>query len=85
MDEGRVSLRSSEPIFPVADRDVAVVERLPTPEEFQALLRAVGWASGDRTDRAARALARARFGVVAVQGEQVVGSGSSRVPRGSTG
>jgi GNAT superfamily N-acetyltransferase len=56
-------------------RDVAIVERLPTPEELQALLRAVGWASDDRPDRAAKALAGARFGVVAVAGGHPVGSG----------
>jgi GNAT superfamily N-acetyltransferase len=56
-------------------RDVAIVERLPTPEELQGLLRAVGWAKDDRTDRAAKARAGARFGVVAVAGGLVVGSG----------
>ena len=54
---------------------VAIVERLPTPEEFQGLVRAVGWARDERTDRAAQALAGARFGVVAVGDEGVVGSG----------
>ena len=34
--------------------DVAIVERLPTPEELQGLLRAVGWAHDDRPDRAGR-------------------------------
>jgi GNAT superfamily N-acetyltransferase len=55
--------------------DVAIVERLPTPEELQGLLRSVGWADDDRTDRAARALAGARAGVVAIAGERAVGSG----------
>jgi GNAT superfamily N-acetyltransferase len=55
--------------------DVAIVERLPTPEEHHGLLRAVGWADDDRTERAAKALAGARSGVVAVAGECVVGSG----------
>ena len=55
--------------------DVAIVERLPTPEEHQGLVRAVGWADGDRPDRAARVLAGARFGVVAVAGGVAVGSG----------
>jgi GNAT superfamily N-acetyltransferase len=54
---------------------VAIVERLPTPEELQGLFRAVAWAREERTDRAAQALAGARFGAVAVQGERVVGSG----------
>src|SRR5262249_4321277 len=59
---------------------VAIVERLPTPEEYLGLVRAVGWSRGDRTDgdlrgRAARALAGARFGVVALHGGDAVGSG----------
>ena len=60
--------------------DVAIVERLPTPDEYLGLVRAVGWArgdqaDGDQTDRAARALAGARFGVVAVDGGRTIGSG----------
>jgi ribosomal protein S18 acetylase RimI-like enzyme len=60
--------------------EVAIVERLPTPEEYVGLVRAVGWArgdqaDGDQTDRAARALAGARFGVVALDGGNAVGSG----------
>src|SRR5262249_29887175 len=60
--------------------DVAIVERLPTPEEYLGLVRAVGWArgvqaDGDRSDRAARALAGARFGVVAVDGGRAGGAG----------
>jgi ribosomal protein S18 acetylase RimI-like enzyme len=56
-------------------RNVAIVGRLPTPEELQPLLRAVGWAKDDRTERAATVLAGARFGVIAVAGGRVVGSG----------
>jgi GNAT superfamily N-acetyltransferase len=53
---------------------------LPTPEEYLGLVRAVGWAKddrseGDQLDRAARALAGARFGVVAVDDGHAVGSG----------
>jgi len=55
--------------------DVAIVERLPTPEELQELLRAVGWADNDRPHRASKALAGARSGVVAVAGGRAVGSG----------
>src|SRR6476646_6981486 len=55
--------------------DVAIVERLPTPEEHQELFRAVGWAYDDRPHRARKALAGARFGVVAVAGGRAVGSG----------
>ena len=59
--------------------DVAIVARLPTPEEYLELVGAVGWARGDQadgdpTDRAARALAGARFGVVALDGGHAVGS-----------
>ncbi|MFO0888489.1 MAG: GNAT family N-acetyltransferase [Isosphaeraceae bacterium] len=56
-------------------RDVAIVERLPTPEELQSLYRAVGWADDDQADRAATAIAGARFGVVAVREGHAVGSG----------
>ena len=56
--------------------DVAIVERLPTPEEYLGLVRAVGWARRPpATDRAAQALAGARFGVVAVDGGRAVGAG----------
>jgi GNAT superfamily N-acetyltransferase len=60
--------------------DVEIVERLPTPEEYLDLLRAVGWARGDQAggdpfESAARALAGARFGVVAVHGGNAVGTG----------
>jgi GNAT superfamily N-acetyltransferase len=54
---------------------VAIVERLPTPQEFQGLFRAVGWSREEGTDRTAKGLAGARFGVVAVGDEGVVGSG----------
>jgi GNAT superfamily N-acetyltransferase len=54
---------------------VEIVERLPTPEEYQVLLKAVGWGDNDRPDRARMALAGARFGVVAVEGNRAVGTG----------
>jgi GNAT superfamily N-acetyltransferase len=54
---------------------VAIVERLPAVEEYRGLLQAVGWASFPAHDRAREALAGARFGVVAVDGELVVGAG----------
>jgi ribosomal protein S18 acetylase RimI-like enzyme len=54
---------------------VAIVERLPTPEELQGLFRAVGWSKDGRTYRTAKGLAGARFGVVAIGDEGVVGSG----------
>jgi GNAT superfamily N-acetyltransferase len=55
--------------------DVVVVERLPTPEEHQRLVQAVGWAQGDQVDRSRVTLSGARFGVVAVNGEHAVGTG----------
>jgi GNAT superfamily N-acetyltransferase len=55
--------------------DVTIVERLPTSEEYQALLRAVGWTNKDEPGKAAKALSGARFGVVAVEGSRAVGTG----------
>lgn len=46
--------------------DVAIVERLPTAEEYRGLIP---------PDRAEKALAGARSGVVAVEGDRVVGAG----------
>jgi GNAT superfamily N-acetyltransferase len=54
---------------------VAIVERLPTPEEHRALVHAVGWGGHDRTGPSETALSGARFGVVAVQGDRAVGAG----------
>jgi GNAT superfamily N-acetyltransferase len=51
---------------------VEIIDRLPTPEEYWALLDAVGWA---HSDRVGKALSGARFGVVAVEGGGVVGMG----------
>jgi len=54
---------------------VEIVERLPTPEEYQVLHQAVGWGDNDRPGRAAKALSGALFGVVAVEGNRAVGTG----------
>jgi len=54
---------------------VAIVERLPNLDEYQGLIQAVGWARIVPTDTAGEALANARFGVVAVDGDRVVGAG----------
>ena len=54
---------------------VDIVERLPTPEEHQVLIQAVGWGGNDRPGRAGKALSGARFGVVAVEGDRAVGTG----------
>jgi GNAT superfamily N-acetyltransferase len=54
---------------------VAIVERLPTLDEYQGLMQGVGWASNLPPDRAGSALAGTRFGVVAIAGDRVVGTG----------
>jgi GNAT superfamily N-acetyltransferase len=54
---------------------VEIVERLPTPQEYQSLLKAVGWGDSNEPVRAAKALAGARYGVVAVDGDRAVGAG----------
>ena len=56
--------------------DVAIVERLPTPEELQGLVRAVGWAGDDRTDRAQRELSPGPDSASSPStGEHAVGTG----------
>jgi GNAT superfamily N-acetyltransferase len=54
---------------------IDIVERLPTPEEYQVLLQAVGWGDKHQPGRAEKALSGARFGVVAVEGDRAVGTG----------
>lgn len=54
---------------------VSIVERLPTVEEYQVLMKGVGWSKTEPTDRERAALAGARFGVVAIEGDRVVGAG----------
>jgi GNAT superfamily N-acetyltransferase len=54
---------------------VVIVERLPTLEEYQGLIQAVGWADIAPPERAVQALAGARHGVVAVEGDRAVGAG----------
>jgi GNAT superfamily N-acetyltransferase len=54
---------------------VEIVKRLPTVEEYQALVRAVGWAATNPLDRAANSLAGVRSGVIARDGDRVVGAG----------
>lgn len=54
---------------------VAIVERLPTLEEYQGLIQGVGWADHVTPDQAGKVLAGARFGVVAVAGDCAVGTG----------
>jgi GNAT superfamily N-acetyltransferase len=54
---------------------VAIVERLPSLDEYQGLCQGVGWTDNVTPDRAGKILAGARFGVVAVEGDRVVGAG----------
>lgn len=54
---------------------VAILERMPTPDEHRRLSRAVGWASHGQSDRTEEILAGARIGVVAVEGDEIVGAG----------
>ncbi len=53
---------------------VKIEERLPTPQEYANLRRAVGWPTPD-PDRCARALAAGGPGVCAVLDDAVVGIG----------
>jgi GNAT superfamily N-acetyltransferase len=55
--------------------NVAIVERLPTVEEYLRLIQAVGWFGNSSPERTAMSLAGARYGVVAVDGDLAVGTG----------
>jgi GNAT superfamily N-acetyltransferase len=54
---------------------IQIIERLPTCEEHQALIKAVGWGDNVAPDTIRSVLAGARFGVVAVESDRVVGVG----------
>jgi GNAT superfamily N-acetyltransferase/uncharacterized glyoxalase superfamily protein PhnB len=54
---------------------VAIVERKPTVEEYLILIDAVGWSALVDREVAPMALANALHGVVAVEGDRVVGTG----------
>ncbi len=66
---------SDRPVGREPATNVEIVERLPTPKEYQELLQSVGWADDYRADRAGKALSGARFGVVAVEAGRPVGTG----------
>jgi GNAT superfamily N-acetyltransferase len=53
--------------------DVRLVERTPTIEEYETLLRAVGWARNMNLEAARTALQNTLFAVVAVEGDRPVG------------
>jgi catechol 2,3-dioxygenase-like lactoylglutathione lyase family enzyme len=52
-----------------------IVERRPTVEEYGALIRAVGWERFAPPERREGALAGARYAIVALDGETVIGTG----------
>ena len=53
--------------------NVRLVERLPTVPEYEALIRAVGWAKYTNLEAAPAALENTRYCVVAVEGDRPVG------------
>jgi GNAT superfamily N-acetyltransferase len=55
--------------------EVAIVERLPTLDEYRALMHGVGWVDSVRPERAGPALTGARFGVVAMDHDRAIGAG----------
>ena len=57
------------------DRGIRLEERLPTAEEHRLIAEAVGWRHAFEWDRLPASLARSLFGVVAFDGETVVGMG----------
>ena len=80
-DPNGYHLRFGEPITPQATsaskslpEGVRLVERPPTAEEYEVLVRAVGWASHTNLEAVGTALQNTRYAVVAVEGEQVVGT-----------
>jgi GNAT superfamily N-acetyltransferase len=74
-------LRFGEPITPRASsapakelpQDVRLVERLPTAEEYETLVRAVGWARYTDLGAAPAALRNSLYAVVAIEGDRAVG------------
>jgi GNAT superfamily N-acetyltransferase len=63
---------SSAPRKPLPE-NVRLVERLPTIAEYEALLRAVGWAKDMDPQAAQTALRNSLFAVVALEGDRPVG------------
>jgi GNAT superfamily N-acetyltransferase len=74
-------LRFGEPVTTQATSDAAkplpenvrLVERLPTVEEYDTLVEAVGWAGYTNPETPRAALLGTLYSVVAVAGERVVG------------
>src|SRR5262249_730264 len=54
---------------------IGIVERLPTVEEYRALVKAVGSGDSGHPGLAEKGLAGTQFGVVAVDNERAVGAG----------
>lgn len=59
--------------MPVAKDQLVMEERMPTAEEFNGLLEAVGWRDYFNFDEAPRALENSLYGVVVKDGERVIG------------
>jgi GNAT superfamily N-acetyltransferase len=66
---GRVTLTPAKKL----PENVRLDERLPTIEEYETLVRAVGWARFTDLEAAPAALQNTLFSVVAVEGERAVG------------
>jgi GNAT superfamily N-acetyltransferase len=80
-DPNGYRLRFGEPVTTHASpapskklpENVRLVERPPTVEEYEALVRAVGWAKYANPEAAPAALRNSLYSVVAVEGDRVVG------------
>jgi GNAT superfamily N-acetyltransferase len=80
-DPNGYHLRFGEPVTPRATvtpvkqlpEGVRLVERLPTAAEYEALIRAVGWAGNTNLEAAPAALRNTLYAVVAVTGDGAVG------------
>jgi len=79
-DPNGYHLRFGEPITTRATaaakelpQRVQLVERLPTVEEYETLVRAVGWAGAMNLEAALAALQNTLYAVMAVEGGQAVG------------
>lgn len=63
---------TSAPAKPLPD-NIRLMERLPTVEEYEMLMRAVGWAKHSDPEKIRTALRNTLYAVVAVDGDEAVG------------
>jgi GNAT superfamily N-acetyltransferase len=68
-----VTARATSTSAKALPEGVRLVERLPTVAEYEALVRAVGWARYTNLEAAPAALQNTRYSVVAVEGDRAVG------------